>query len=131
MEWRIHRCNDSNCSSPIALPQSINTRSQNIYIPAETLDFGIYRFNFFVQATIYQQPPSGTVSYSSMTQQEKIFIEISQSNITANLVQFGTSEITAGGGKDLILDPGHYSVDSDLGEFNTSVSRFIVPVKDN
>lgn len=124
MQWRINRCNDSNCSLPVQLNRSISTRSENIYIPEETLDFGIYRFNFDVHAWGYQRRSDGSVTYGSHTKEENIYIEISHSNITAHLVRFGTSEITASHEKDLILDPGRYSKDPNLSEFNASVSTF-------
>jgi hypothetical protein len=49
-------------------------------------------------------------------------VKIIQSNITVNLVPYGTSMITISPKKDLILDPGSYSIDPDFIRFNTTVS---------
>ncbi len=51
-----------------------------------------------------------------------VYIQITPSGITANLVQLGTSMITSGHEKDLTLNPGAYSVDPDENYFNGSVS---------
>ena len=124
MEWRINSCNNGICSSLVQLPRMINKRSQNIYIPPDTLDFGIYRFNFTVQVWFHQQRINRTITNATLKKEELVYIEISQSTVTDNLVQFGTSEITASHRKDLILDPGRYSEDPGRGEFNASVSTF-------
>jgi hypothetical protein len=50
------------------------------------------------------------------------FVKINPSGITANLVQFGTSFVTSGQERDLILDPGVYSINPDESTFNASVS---------
>jgi len=51
-----------------------------------------------------------------------LYVQINPSGITANLVQLGTSFITVGYDKDLVLDPGSFSVDADSNNFNSTVS---------
>lgn len=50
-----------------------------------------------------------------------VYIEISPSGITANLVPLGTSIITSGFQQNLELNPGNYSIDPDYSGFNSSV----------
>jgi hypothetical protein len=54
------------------------------------------------------------------------FVSITQSGITANLVPLGTSIVSSGSEKDLLLDPGNYSIDPDATTFNASVSNSII-----
>ena len=51
-----------------------------------------------------------------------VYVKITPSGITANLIQYGTSTITLGYEQDLTLDPGTFSVDLDGTAFNASVS---------
>ena len=62
------------------------------------------------------------VGLSYLTNSSSIYVQITPSGITANLVQLGTSMITSGYEQDLKLDPGTYSVDADGYIFNKSVS---------
>jgi len=59
---------------------------------------------------------------SSLTTSSFVYVQITPSGITANLVQLGTSMITSGYEQDLNFDPGTYSVDPDENSFNASVS---------
>jgi len=59
---------------------------------------------------------------SSLTTSSFVYVQIIPSDITANLVQLGTSMITSGYEQDLNFDPGTYSVDPDENSFNASVS---------
>jgi predicted phage tail protein len=52
-----------------------------------------------------------------------VYVQITQSGITANLVQLGTSMITSGYEQDLNFNPGTYSVDPDENYFNSSVNK--------
>jgi hypothetical protein len=62
------------------------------------------------------------VNLLSITTSSSIYVEITSSGITANLIQYGTSMVTSGHEQDLKLDPGTYSVDPDENVFNASVS---------
>ena len=112
----------SNGPSTIALhpaPTSFKSIRQSappfseLFIPARTLDFGLYELKITVTM---QAVPQLTSSASA-------FVRINPSGITANLVPLGTSIITSGHQKNLTFDPGAYSVDPDAQAFNASVSH--------
>lgn len=89
----------------------ITTKYSEVFVPAKTLDYGMYRFDLTV-----------TMNYSSnYSNTESMYIKIT-STITANLVQYGTSVITTGYTKNLILNPGKYSIDPDAETFKLNVS---------
>jgi predicted phage tail protein len=60
---------------------------------------------------------------SWLTTSSFVYVQITQSGITANLVQLGTSMITSGYEQDLNFNPGTYSVDPDENFFNASVNK--------
>jgi len=60
---------------------------------------------------------------SSLTTSSSVYVQITASGITANLVQLGTSMITSGYEQDLNFNPGTYSVDPDEIFFNGSVNK--------
>ncbi len=110
-QWTINNCT-SNCSYQIQLDPSILTTFSELYIPARTLAYAIYKFELTVTM----------IKYPLLKTTVPVYIRITPSGITANLVQLGTSMITSGYEQDLTLDPGGYSVDPDQNVFNTSVS---------
>ena len=55
-----------------------------------------------------------------------VYVKITPSGITTNLVQLGTSMITSGHELDLKFDPGTYSVDTDGYEFNATVKLNLI-----
>jgi len=110
-KWTINNCT-SNCSFQIQMGQIIITTSSELFIPAETLNYGTYQLTLTV--TMIAAP--------HLISSASAYMKITPSNITANLVQFGTSMITRGYQQDLLLDPGTFSVDPDTTTFNASVS---------
>ena len=114
IKWTISRC-APNCSSHVRidLPAVMMTFTE-LYIPAITLDIGLYLLN--INVTMKEKPiwNGGAVAY----------VQIDPAGITANLVPLGTSIITHDQTKELILDPGRYSVDpnSHAQIFHTEVS---------
>ncbi len=110
-KWTINNCT-SNCSFQIQMGQIIITTLSELFIPAKTLDYGTYQLTLTV--TMIAAP--------HLISSASAYLKITSSNITANLVQFGTSMITRGYQQDLLLDPGTFSVDPDTTTFNTSVS---------
>jgi len=112
-KWTIASCT-SNCSLSIQLDQSIVTTSNELYIPAKTLDYGVYQLRLTVAMVV---APQFSTSIS-------VYIKIITSSITVNLLAFGTSMITSGYKQDLLLDPGTHSIDPDTELFNASVSLF-------
>jgi hypothetical protein len=98
---------------PIQLDQSVMTTFSELYIPTRTLAYGIYQLKLTVTMS----------ASSSLTSSSSAYVQITQSGITANLLQLGTSMITRGFQQDFILDPGSYSVDRDGYTFNATVSN--------
>ena len=110
-EWQIYK-HSSNTSSLVQLSLSVKKQGKRISISAGTLDYGVYEFRFTANISAFRNMSSTRSSY----------IEITESNSTANPVKFGTSMITSGHSQDLVLDPGQYSIDPDTRQFNPSVS---------
>jgi len=108
MKWIIKDC-AANCTQ---LDPLILTTTSELYIPARTLAYGIYELQFIVTMT----------KYPSLTTSASVYIRITPSGITANLIQLGTSMITSGYKQDLKLDPGSYSVNPDEDHFNSTVN---------
>jgi hypothetical protein len=111
-QWIIKNCS-SNCSSQIQVDQTIATTFSELYIPARSLPYGIYELKLTVTM----------INYPNLTSSSSVYVRITPSGITANLVQLGTSAITIGHEQDLVLDPGTYSIDLDEDTFNASVSN--------
>jgi hypothetical protein len=116
-QWTIINCTTI-CSSQIQTNSLISTTFSELFIPARFLPYGIYKLSLTITM----------VSIPSLISSASVYVEITRSGITANLVQFGTSLITSSPENDLILDPGRYSVDPDSNTFNASVSYSIVVI---
>lgn len=114
IQWIITNCSSICSSSELKYDESIITTSNELYIPARTLDYGIYKLKIIV--TMFYSP--------SWNSSSSVYIQINPSGITANLVEYGTSIITSNPDKDLIFNPGLYSTDSDSNWFNASVYLF-------
>ncbi|CAF1470214.1 unnamed protein product [Adineta ricciae] len=112
-QWTITNCT-SFCSQQISADPNIDTTFTELFVPARTLPYGLYELNLTVIMS-----NTTNVSASSV-----VYVQITPSGITANLVQYGTSMITRGTGQDLQLDPGSYSVDPDENAFNASNWRY-------
>ncbi len=110
-QWTIKNCT-SICSNQIQLDPKIITTFSELYIPARTLIYGTYQLTLIVTM----------VNFPSLQTSSSIYVEITSSGITANLIQYGTSMVTSGNQQDLKLDPGTYSIDPDENVFNASVS---------
>ena len=112
IRWTVYNCS-SICSNAIQFDQTIITTTNELYIPARTLPYGIYQLNLTVSM----------LASSSLTSTVSAYVRITASGITANLVPLGTSMITSGYEQDLLFNPGGYSVDLDGYTFNASVNR--------
>lgn len=108
--WKIR-----NSSNEIQLNSKISLTESEIYVPSRILPFGIYEFELIVSMSKYPNLQSSSF----------VYVEITPSGITANLVQLGTSMITSGFEQDLQLNPGEFSVDLDENSFNKTVSSFV------
>jgi len=116
-------CNDStsiqsqwilkNNSNVISFDSQIETTFSELFIPARKLPFGIFELELTVNLK----------KYPSLKNSSSVYVEITPSGITANLVQLGTSMITSGFEQDLKLDPGSYSIDLDQNTFDKNVSE--------
>ena len=92
---------------------SIVKTSAEIYIPSRALAYGTYELRLTVTMG------SATHLFSTAW----AYVKITPSDITPNLVPYGTSMITRGHAQNLTLDPGTYSDDRDGNVFNASVSE--------
>jgi len=108
-KWSIKNSTNEN-SSEIEFDKKIITSRSELYIPSNTLRYGIYQLELRVT----------TKDNSSLTHSSSVYVEISSSGVTANLVPLGTSVVTSGDQQNLILNPGNYSQDPDGFEFNSS-----------
>lgn len=79
---------------------------------AGTLAYGTYQLQLNVTMVVWP----------TLTASAYAYVTITETGITANLVQYGTSMVTRGNLQDLTLDPGTFSVDPDEDTFNASVS---------
>jgi len=114
-------CNDStsiksqwilkNNSNLIPFDSEIETTSTELFIPARKLPFGAFELELTITMT----------KYPTLTNSSSVYVEITPSGITANLVQLGTSMITSGFEQDLKFDPGTYSIDPDEVTFDSTV----------
>lgn len=113
IQWTIKNCTSTSCSYPINLNDKVITTLSELYIPSRTLNYGIYELICTVTMT----------AVPSLKSSSSVFVQITATGITANLVQLGTSMITRGNNQDLLLDPGTFSVDPDEDFFDASVSE--------
>ena len=114
MKWMVNKCT-SNCSVQFNLNNSIRKTFGELFIPRQTLPYGLYQFELTVQS----------ISSSNVTISVFAYVKINPSaTIAVNFVPLGTSMITRGHEQDLLLDPGSYSLDPDQTSFNASVIKF-------
>lgn len=113
-QWILNNCSTTttNCSNEIQFDSSIERKSTELFIPARKLSFGIYKMELIVKM----------IKYPTLKSSSSVYIEITPSGITANLIQLGTSMITSGYQQDLQLNPGKYSIDLDENVFQSDVS---------
>ncbi|UJR14316.1 hypothetical protein I4U23_001310 [Adineta vaga] len=107
--WTIFNCT-INCSIPADIDPSIDLTTSELVIPARILTYGIYEMKLTATMT--------GKFYSIST--ESAYVKINPTGATANLVLYGTSIITSGQERDLILDPGAHSINPDEKTFNAS-----------
>ncbi|CAF4116785.1 unnamed protein product, partial [Adineta steineri] len=108
-QWTIKNCT-SICLQKIQLDSTIITTLSELYIPRNTLAYGIYELKLTVTMT----------KVPSLISSSSVYIQITSSGITANLIEYGTSMITRGKQQNLEFDPGSYSIDYDNNVFNAS-----------
>ena len=115
ISWSIMNCTSS-CSSIAISHADIVTTLSELRIPEKTLAFGTYELRLTVVLTTTTLVLQSTVS---------TFVQINPSTTNVNMLRFGTSMIVHGHLKDLILDPGTYSVDPDKNVFDATVRNSI------
>ncbi|CAF4038351.1 unnamed protein product, partial [Adineta steineri] len=108
-QWTITNCT-SICLQKVQLDSTIITTLSEFYIPRNTLAYGIYELKLTVTMT----------KVPRLTSSSAVYIQITSSGITANLIEYGTSMITRGKQQNLEFDPGSYSIDYDNNVFNAS-----------
>ena len=83
-----------------------------LFLPARTLDYGTYQLTLTVAMTVAPE----------FIATATVYVTITPTPITANIMPLGTSMIAHGRSQNLVLDPGTNSVDPDADTFNASVS---------
>ncbi|CAF1385787.1 unnamed protein product [Adineta ricciae] len=111
------RCNQSdsfsaqwsilNCPSP-CFDERIDMYKNNLYIPSQTLPYGIYQFELIVKMTNFDAIKSSVF----------VDVEIIASSIIVHLVSYDTLIIKHHYEEDLVLNPGNYSYDQNSIHFN-------------
>ncbi|CAF0948798.1 unnamed protein product [Adineta steineri] len=114
MKWTINNCTSTSCSFEIVLNEKVMTTYSELYIPARTLDYGVYQLTLTV--TMIDSP--------NLKSSSSVYVRITATGITANLVQLGTSMVTRGDQQDLLLDPGTFSVDPDEDTFDATKWKY-------
>ncbi|CAF0947824.1 unnamed protein product [Adineta steineri] len=109
-KWTVKNCTSTSCSFEIVLNEKVMTTYSELYIPARTLDYGVYQLTLTV--TVIDSP--------NLKSSSSVYVRITATGITANLVQLGTSMVTRGDQQDLLLDPGTFSVDPDEDTFDAT-----------
>ena len=110
-QWSISNCSLSTCLNSVALdPTLIVSTTSDLHIPSRTLPFGVYQVSLTVSMSLS----------ASLSSTKSVFVRITSSGITANLVLLGTSMISSGSEQNLELNPGLYSLDLDENQFNAS-----------
>ncbi|CAF4366267.1 unnamed protein product, partial [Adineta steineri] len=109
-KWTVKNCTSTSCSFEIILNEQVMTTFSELYIPSRTLNYGVYQLTLTV--TMIDSP--------NLKSSSSVYVRITATGITANLVQLGTSMITRGNQQDLLLDPGTFSVDPDEDTFDAT-----------
>ncbi|CAF0845277.1 unnamed protein product [Adineta steineri] len=113
-KWTIKNCTSNSCSFEIVLNENVMTTYSELYIPSRTLAYGVYQLTLTV--TMIDSP--------NLKSSSSVYVRITATGITANLVQLGTSMITRGDQQDLLLDPGTFSVDPDEDTFDATKWKY-------
>jgi len=108
--WKIRNYSTIG-SSDIDFDKKVSKSSSELFIPSNTLPYGIYQFELTVEM----------IEDESLVDSSSVYVEINPSGVTVNLVPLGTSVVTVGHQQNLTLNPGNYSKDLDGFEFNASV----------
>ncbi|CAF1517802.1 unnamed protein product, partial [Adineta steineri] len=113
-KWTIKNCTSTSCLFAIVLNEKVMTTFSELYIPSRTLAYGVYQLTLTV--TMIDSP--------NLKSSSSVYVRITATGITANLVQLGTSMITRGDQQDLLLDPGTFSVDPDENTFDATKWKY-------
>ena len=114
--WLIFRC-PSICTDEVLLDERIEVRENDLFIPSQTLSVGFYKL--ILRVTRNDNP---RVRFSSSS----VFLEIVSVSVWVQLVSPSRWNIIHASEKDLVLDPGRYSLISDTKIFNHVVSSFFL-----
>ncbi|CAF0846743.1 unnamed protein product [Adineta steineri] len=113
-KWAIKNCTSTSCSFEILLNEKVMTTYSELYIPSRTLNYGVYQLTLTVIM----------IDSPSLKSSSSVYVRITATGITANLVQLGTSMITRGDQQDLLLDPGTFSIDPDENTFDATKWKY-------
>ena len=109
-DWSILHCSFT-CENQTELLRSIERTQKDIFIPARTLEDGLYQLQLTATMT----------DYPSLSSSSSVYIQITRSTISINLISFNALVITHDNREDLILDPGQHSFDLNRITFNEDV----------
>ena len=111
-QWSIEKCLNTNCSFIEQFTSSsLSTTLSELFIPSNTLQYGLYQLTVTVKMSVSSQLISSVITY----------VNIIPSPIQVNLIQFGPLIIIRGKQQALVLDPGRFSIDPDQSYFNSTV----------
>ncbi|CAF0785734.1 unnamed protein product [Adineta steineri] len=113
-KWAIKNCTSISCSFEILLNEKVMTTFSELYIPSRTLAYGVYQLTLTVIM----------IDSPNLKSSSSVYVRITATGITANLVQLGTSMVTRGDQQDLLLDPGTFSVDPDKDTFDATKWKY-------
>ncbi|CAF4320684.1 unnamed protein product, partial [Adineta steineri] len=113
-KWTIKNCTSISCSFEILLSEKVMTTFSELYIPSRTLAYGVYQLTLTVIM----------IDSPNLKSSSSVYVRITATGITANLVQLGTSMVTRGDQQDLLLDPGTFSVDPDEDTFDATKWKY-------
>jgi hypothetical protein len=112
VQWTILTCM-STCLNQTEFNHPVETSNNNLFIRAQTLDYGVYQVELRVTM----------IDFPQLTSSSSIYIEIIRSTIFTNLVSSNSLIITHDYQQNLIFNPGEFSFDLNSITFNKSVSQ--------
>lgn len=116
VQWIVYNCTNTTCSSsPIDVHPAINTRSTEFFVPPKSLPIGLYRLIYIV--TITDRP--------HLVSSIQTHLHIHRTGIILNLLPHGTPMMSRGTLQDIYFNPGHYSLDLDQDDFDSSVRHHV------
>jgi len=109
-KWKIYDCSLIS-SNQAELNQSMKPTLNDLLISTRILRYGLYKFELIVTM----------IDYPSLISSSFVYIEITRSIVTINLISFDKLMIIHDYQNNLILNPGEFSFDLNQIPFNKDV----------